>query len=173
MRLARNANEFGCMGMELPLKGLPESKESKADPTTPGNGMHGCVLLWAAKVSPSGSCASPMPLGGWRVEQQGRWSWAQLAAVVFRVSATALSIRRRPQVDAPLAGELPFGEVFQAVTTFTAEDGFSFLELSRGRGWVFSDARVQPVLVIDDTGAQIAVPRSDLCRISFAAEYWG
>lgn len=134
---------------ELPLKGLPESKESKADPTTPGNGSEPRAhpAEEAAKVSPSGSCASPMPLGGWRVEQQGRW---------FRVSATALSIRRRPQVDAPLAGELPFGEVFQAVTTFTAEDGFSFLELSRGRGWVFSDARVQPVLVIDDTGAQIA-----------------
>lgn len=133
---------------ELPLKGLPESKESKADPTTPGHGSEVRVepVEEAAKVNP-GSCASPIPLGGWRVEQEGRW---------FRVSATALSIRHRPQVDAPLAGELPFGEVFQAVTTFTAEDGFSFLELSRGRGWVFSDARVQPVLVIDDTGAQIA-----------------
>jgi len=82
---------------------------------------------------------------GWEVDQRGRW---------FRVMATALSIRSRPEVDAPLAGELPFGEVFQAVSS-TGEDGFRFLELSRGRGWVFSDARVQPVLVIDDTGHMV------------------
>lgn len=85
------------------------------------------------------------PLDGWEVDQRGRW---------FRVMATALSIRRRPEVDAPLAGELPFGEVFQAVSS-TGEDGFRFLELSRGRGWVFSDARVQPVLVIDDAGQAV------------------
>lgn len=35
----------------------------------------------------------------------GRW---------FRVVSSALSIRLRPELDAPLAGELPYGEVFQA-----------------------------------------------------------
>lgn len=89
----------------------------------------------------------PAPLDGWQVHERARW---------FRVMATALSIRRRPEVDAPLAGELPFGEVFQAVSS-TGEDGFKFLELSRGRGWVFSDARVQPVLVIDETAAPVAI----------------
>lgn len=97
----------------------------------------------APKTSPD--LGRSAPLDGWEVDQRGRW---------FRVVATALSIRRRPEVDAPLAGELPFGEVFQAVSS-TGEDGFRFLELSRGRGWVFSDARVQPVLVIDDAGQAV------------------
>ncbi|CAE7342367.1 unnamed protein product [Symbiodinium natans] len=129
-----------------PPKNLTQPKESK-DTIPAGGGSEGPGALPddTNKVPSSGGPSTPVPLGGWRVQQQGRW---------FRVSATALSIRRRPQVDAPLAGELPFGEVFQAVSSFTAEDGFTFLELSRGRGWVFSDARVQPVLVIDDTGDQ-------------------
>ncbi|CAJ1379045.1 unnamed protein product [Effrenium voratum] len=95
-----------------------------------------------ARARPDAPDAAPIPCAH-VVQSQGRW---------FRVAACAVSIRRRPQVDAPLAGELPSGEVFQAVSSTTA-DSFTFLELSRGRGWVFSDARVQPVLVIDDTGA--------------------
>eukprot|EP00913_Durusdinium_trenchii_P030975 g29012.t1 len=124
------------------------------------NGQPMCKCIWGAQHwGKSGKISQvplksmgvtgvrPAPLDGWQVHERARW---------FRVMATALSIRRRPEVDAPLAGELPFGEVFQAVSS-TGEDGFKFLELSRGRGWVFSDARVQPVLVIDETAAPVAI----------------
>ncbi|CAE8638487.1 unnamed protein product, partial [Polarella glacialis] len=88
--------------------------------------------------------ASSAPAGGWAVDLiHGRW---------FRVVACALSIRRRPQVDAPLGGELLRGEVFEASSGLVAEDGFAFLELASGRGWVFNDSRVQPVRVLNCPG---------------------
>lgn len=141
----RRPQEMGCNeeGDALWLDSRDWAKEVKEEKDWKFAAKQKISQATAPKTSPvSGRTA---PLDGWEVDQRGRW---------FRVMATAFSIRRRPEVDAPLAGELPFGEVFQAVSS-TGEDGFRFLELSRGRGWVFSDARVQPVLVIDDAGQAV------------------
>jgi len=92
------------------------------------------------------------PRTAWPVDgARGRW---------FRVDAKAVSARRKPHVDAARVGpELLSGDVFRALSSVLSEDGFIYLELPHGRGWVFNDRRVRPVRVVEDDDGLLSSPR--------------
>eukprot|EP00927_Polykrikos_kofoidii_P085855 TRINITY_DN9441_c0_g1_i1.p1 TRINITY_DN9441_c0_g1~~TRINITY_DN9441_c0_g1_i1.p1 ORF type:complete len:1801 (-),score=271.16 TRINITY_DN9441_c0_g1_i1:200-5602(-) len=80
----------------------------------------------------------------------------------FRVAAKSVSVRIRPDVDAPhVSGiDLRCGDLFRAVGCVLGEDSFAYLELMFGRGYVFNDSRVVPVRVVNDESP----PSSPLTR---------
>lgn len=82
------------------------------------------------------------PLPGYAVwaaghGQQGRW---------FKVISRAITTRSEPDVGAARTGvELHRGDAFEASAGVVGTDGFVYLQLADGRGWIFNDSRIAPL----------------------------
>lgn len=65
--------------------------------------------------------------------------------LTFRVIARSVRTRGVPSLNSTLGEELLQGQEFKVCGSVQSSDGFTYLELSERRGWVFNDARVQLV----------------------------